>query len=109
MEQIVAIAKEAAEEKKAIEVKILDMNGISGITDYFLICSGQTPVQVRAIADNILDKAQIAEVPLPNKEGYQDGRWILLDFGSMVVHIMHQTERDFYALEKLWHDAKIIN
>jgi ribosome-associated protein len=108
MEQLLAIAKEAAEEKKAIDLTILDLRGVSGVTDYFLICSGQTPVQVRSIADNILDQVKLAENSLPCKEGFQEGRWILLDFGSMVVHVMHQTERDFYALEKLWHDAKVI-
>jgi ribosome-associated protein len=99
---------EAVVEKKAIEPLVLDLNGVSGVTDFFLICSGSSTVQVRAIADSISDKLKELELPLVTKEGYADGRWILMDFGSVVVHNMYQTEREFYALEKLWHDAKSI-
>ena len=103
-----SLAKEAVEEKKALNPVILDLNGVSKVTDYFLICSGQSPVQVRSIADNILDKMKDEGIHLPKKEGYQEGRWILLDFGHMVVHIMQPDERNFYALENLWHDAKVL-
>ena len=105
MEPIINIAAAAVTEKKAIDPVLLNVNGLSDVTDYFLICSGQTPIQVRAIADNLSDRSTAAGVGLPKKEGYQDGRWILMDFGSLVVHIMNQSERDFYALEKLWRDA----
>lgn len=99
---------EAVKEKKAIDPVILDLNGVSGVTDYFLICSGNSTVQVRAIADNISDKLKEKNLPAIVKEGYADGRWILMDFGNIVVHIMYQTEREFYALEKLWHDARAL-
>ncbi len=109
MNKLLLLAKEAADEKKALNPLILDLREISGITDYFLICSGQNPVQIRTIADNILDKLRTEWPQLPFKEGYQDGRWILLDFGEFVVHVMHQEEREFYALEHLWHDAKPVS
>lgn len=99
---------EAMLEKKALDPVILDVRSVSGVTDFFLICSGNTPVQVKAIADNIDDKHEEAGLVCPLKEGYAEGRWVLMDFGNMVVHVMHQTERDFYALEKLWHDAKMM-
>lgn len=108
MDSLIQTITDAVLEKKALEPIILDLKEISGVTDYFLICSGNTPVQVRSIADNINDKLKESGLPQPNKEGYADGRWVLLDFGYLVVHIMNQTERDFYALEKLWHDAKTI-
>lgn len=112
MDNLQAILIEAINEKKAIDPIVLDLTNISGVTDYFIICSGTSPVQVRAIADNIIDKykeaANQSDITLPNREGYNDGRWILIDFGNIVVHVMHQDEREFYALEKLWHDAKII-
>lgn len=108
MEQLLKLVEEAAFEKKAFEPTLLDLRGISGIADYFFICSGQTPVQVRAIADAISDKLEAAGITLPLKEGYHDSRWILLDCGSLVIHILHQQEREFYALENLWHDAKVI-
>jgi ribosome-associated protein len=106
--ELLKIALEACKAKKGINPVILDLNGISGVTDYFLICSGNTPVQVRAIADHIVDTLREAGLGSPLKEGYAEGRWILLDCGAVIIHILHQNERDFYALENLWHDAKIV-
>jgi ribosome-associated protein len=108
MEKLLAAAWEAALEKKAENPLMLNLVGLSDVADYFLICSGQTPVQVRAIADNIRDRLRNAGYPMPPKEGFQDGRWVLLDFGPFVAHIFHQPEREFYSLEDLWHDAKRI-
>lgn len=107
-QELLKIAFNAVEEKKAYNPLIMDLNGISGVTDYFLICSGNTPVQVRAIADNVADKLLEAGISTARKEGYAEGRWVLLDFGSVIIHILHQDERDFYNLENLWHDAKIM-
>jgi ribosome-associated protein len=109
MEQLLEIVKEAVDEKKAIDPVILNLHDISNVTDYFLICSGKTTIQVRSIADNIIDKMNKAGLYQPLKEGYHEGRWILLDFGNVVVHIMQEAEREFYALENLWHDAKVLN
>lgn len=106
--KILKIALEAAAEKKAINPVIMDMNGVSGVTDFFLVCSGNSSVQVRAIADNVVDRMIEAKLEPPRKEGYSEGRWVLLDFGSIIVHIMNQEEREFYALESLWHDAKVV-
>lgn len=108
MEQLLEIAINAALEKKAINPVILDLRNLSGVTDFFLICSGQNQVQVRSIADNILDKVSEYGFKLPVKEGYQSGSWILLDFGQLVIHILQEQERQFYALEQLWHDAKMM-
>jgi ribosome-associated protein len=109
MEPLLTIIKEAAEEKKAIDPVILNLHNISNVTDYFFICSGKNAVQVRSITDNIIDKINETGIRQPLKEGYQEGRWILLDFGNVVVHIMQETDRVFYALENLWHDAKVLN
>lgn len=109
MEQVLEIVKEAVDEKKAIDPVILNLHGLSNITDYFLICSGKTSIQVRSIADNIIDKMNAAGLYQPLQEGYHEGRWILLDFGNVVVHIMQEADREFYALENLWHDAKVLN
>jgi ribosome-associated protein len=113
MERILALIKEAVDEKKAIDPVILNLQNISDVTDYFLICSGKTAIQVRSIADNIIDKLNELGLQQPfqqtPKEGYQEGRWILLDFGNVVVHVMQEADRDFYALENLWHDAKVLH
>ena len=109
MERILALAKQAIDEKKAINPVVLDLQGISNVTDYFLICSGKTTIQVRSIADNIIDKMMENGLQVPIKEGYHEGRWILLDFGNVVVHVMQETDRDFYSLENLWHDAEVLD
>ncbi|HBE77424.1 MAG TPA: ribosome silencing factor [Firmicutes bacterium] len=109
MEPLLAILREAVDEKKAIDPVVLDLKNISSITDYFLICSGKTGVQVRSIVDNIMDKLSEAGIEQPSKEGYPEARWILLDFGNVVVHVMQETDREFYGLENLWHDAKLLN
>jgi ribosome-associated protein len=106
---LLKIVLEACEAKKAEQPLLLDLQGLSDVADYFLICSGNTPVQVRAITDHILDQIGAAGIALPRKEGYTEGRWVLLDFGGVIIHIMHQSEREFYALENLWRDAKIMN
>ncbi len=108
MDHLLEIAYNAAVEKKAVSPVILDLRNLSGVTDFFLICSGQNQVQVRAVADNILEKIEESGLKLPQKEGYQDGVWVLLDFGYLVIHILQEWERQFYALEQLWHDAKVL-
>ena len=108
-DNLLMLLLEAVKEKKAINPVILDLKDISSVTDYFLICSGRTAIQVRSIVDNILDKIMEAGIRIPVKEGYHEGHWILLDFGDIVVHIMQETDRDFYALESLWHDAEVLN
>ena len=97
---------ELALQKKANRVKILDVHKITSMTDYFVICSGNSDVQVKAITDHIVD--DIAEVERPfNREGYDTREWILLDYINVVVHVFHESSRDFYDLERLWIDAEI--
>jgi iojap-like ribosome-associated protein len=99
----------AADNKKAIDIKVLDITDISPITDYFVICSGSSTIQVKAIAEEIEDKLLGKGYNLYHKEGYNTSRWILLDFGNVIVHVFHREEREFYNLERLWADAEVIN
>ncbi len=94
-------------EKKAEDVLILDLREITTITDYFIICTGQTDVQVKAISDNIIDKLADQNIKVWHKEGYESLNWVLLDLVDVVVHIFLPEIREFYALEKLWGDAEI--
>jgi len=98
-------AGEYALEKKANDVIVLDLRNLTSITDYFVICSGDADVQVRAIARNIIDNLENQDVQVWHVEGYEAGRWILLDFVDVVVHIFLQEARQFYGLERLWGDA----
>jgi ribosome-associated protein len=95
----------AAEGRKAQEFRVLELGQISSLADYFLICSGNSERQVRAIADAIVETLRAEKVRPHHVEGHQHGRWVLLDYGDFVVHVFEQSTRALYALEKLWADA----
>ena len=97
----------AADEKKARDIVQMDMIGLMSTNDYFVICSANTATQVRAIADNIEEKMEEVGISFLHKEGYREGEWILLDYGDTVAHIFQQEAREYYALERLWGDAKL--
>lgn len=93
--------------KKAFDVKILDLRKLSTFTDFFVICSVQVDIHAKAVADSILENLGKKGIKVWHNEGYQTSRWILLDYVDVVVHIFLRETREFYALEKLWGDAKI--
>jgi len=97
----------AAADKKASEVITMDMRGVMFSTDYFVVCSAQTATQVRAIADNIDEELGKEGIHFSHREGYHEGEWILLDYGDVVAHIFKEENRQYYALEQLWSEAKI--
>ncbi len=94
-----------AEDKKAKNVISLNLEGISAMTDYFLICSGNSSVHMKTIARELKKEMVGRGVPLLNTSDFLNNHWILLDFGSVVVHIFSEEARRFYQLEKLWADA----
>ena len=90
--------------KKALKLNVLDVRGLSSVTDYFVICSGNSEPQIKAISDNI-SKGTIKK---PHHiEGYENKNWILLDYFDIIVHIFKTEDRDYYDLERLWADAPI--
>jgi ribosome-associated protein len=93
--------------KKAEDVVLLDVHGLSDVTDYFVLFTGSTQIQVQAIADAILDGAVASRRKPLHVEGRDLGRWALLDFVDVVVHVMQPEARSFYSLERLWGDAPI--
>jgi ribosome-associated protein len=95
----------AAEDRKAINLKVLHLEKVSDFTDYFVIASGASERQVQAIADHVLERLRAEGVRPLHVEGYQRGQWVLLDFGDLVVHVFQEEPRRFYALERLWGDA----
>ncbi len=95
----------AAIDKKAENVKILDLTELSGFTDYFVICSGMSDRQVQSIADAIENSMDSAGSDSLSIEGYCDGRWVVMDFGYVVIHIFLDALREYYDLENLWADA----
>lgn len=92
-------------EKKGQQIISLDLRGISVVADFFLVATASNTPQAKAIADHVKDKlAEEAILPL-RVEGYREGRWILLDYGTMIIHIFQEEERQYYNLERLWGDA----
>lgn len=102
------IAKDALEDKKAEDIKILDIKNISNIADCFIIASGSNPNQLRAMASNVEEKLFKAGCKLHHSEGYNGAAWILLDYGELLVHLFNREQREFYSLERVWADAKEI-
>ena len=92
-------------EKKAIDIISLDLRGLSSVSDYYLICSADSEPQVKAISDNI--KNNTLNKPF-HLEGYEQFRWVLLDYGEIMVHIFRTKDREYYKLEKLWADAELL-
>ena len=95
----------AADDRKAVDLKVLHLEKISDFTDYFLICSGTSERQVQAIADAVQEKMRGDRVRPLHVEGYNRAQWVLLDYGDFVVHVFQEEPRRFYSLERLWGDA----
>jgi len=91
--------------KKAIDVVVLDISHLTIIADYFVIASGNTEIQVRALCDELLKSLRQQGVDVRRQEGYRHGRWVVLDYGDVIVHLFHREDRAFYNLERLWADS----
>ena len=102
-------AASAAGDKKADDILIMDLREISLIADYFIISSGRSTTQVKAIADHVEESLTEAGYSLLRREGYNQARWILLDYGDIIVHVFLEEVRRFYDLERLWGDAPVID
>ena len=98
----------AAEEKKAMDIVVLNLKNISLIADYFVICHGNSDTQVQAIADEVRKKADENGLFVRGVEGLETARWVLIDLVDVVVHVFHRDEREYYNLERLWSDAKVV-
>lgn len=106
---MVDIITSAAAEKKANDIKILNVSDLSPITDYFVICSANSTTQVKAIADEMEYKMKEAGYDISHREGYSTASWILLDFQSVIAHVFKSEDREFYDIERLWADAEVIS
>jgi ribosome-associated protein len=102
----VAVALEAAEGKQARDITVLDLRKALGFTDFFIICSGTNPRQIRAIADAVIEKLRGEGIRPAHVEGYERSEWILIDYFDFIVHVFSEETRTFYALERLWGNAE---
>jgi len=104
--QLALLAAEVCDEKKAKEIIVLDVRKITSISDYFIVCSTSNERQARAIADDMRVRMKGLGKREMGVEGIEDARWVLQDFGDIVLHIFHESQREFYDIEGLWADAK---
>lgn len=107
--QLLLTAVKAADDKRAEDIVVLNMQGISLIADYFLICHGNSDKQVQAIARELKEKANEEGYDVKRMEGFDEAKWVLVDLGDVVAHVFHREERSYYNLERLWGDAPIEN
>lgn len=102
------VAARAAESKKATDIQVLDLTGITSFADYFVICTGANQRQIQAIADEVGQQLKRTG-ELPNSvEGYSQAEWVLADYGDLLVHIFSPKSREYYGLERLWRNAKTV-
>ncbi|PHK49716.1 ribosome silencing factor [Staphylococcus edaphicus] len=106
-DQLLSLAVEATENKKAEDIISLNMQGISDMTDYFVVCHGNNEKQVQSIARAVKDAANESDIEVKRMEGFNEARWILIDLANVVVHVFHKDERDYYNIEKLYRDAPL--
>lgn len=103
--QRVREAVSAADDRKAVELKVLYLQKVTDFTDYFIVCSGTSERQVQAIADAVQERLRANRVRPLHVEGYNRAQWVLIDYGDLVVHVFQEEPRRYYALERLWGDA----
>ena len=102
------LAVEALDDKKAEDIKVIDISKVSVIADYFVIASGSSNSQVTALVDNVEEKMHKAGYMQKQREGQNSGTWVLLDYGDVIVHVFDTESRSFYNLERIWSDGKQI-
>jgi ribosome-associated protein len=107
--ELLVKAVKAADDKRAEDIVVLNMKGISLVADYFIICHGNSDKQVQAIAREMKEKVGESGYNINRIEGFDEARWILVDLGDVVAHIFHKDERGYYNLERLWGDAPLEN
>ena len=99
-----AVCKEL-DERKAVDITVLNVSHLPVVADYFVICTARSNKQVKALAEYVSEKLEDAGVPTLRSDGVREGKWAVLDFGSVIVHVFNDDTRMFYCLEKLWTDG----
>lgn len=107
-EKLMNIVVDVIKDKKGHDVTALNLEGLSLMADYFVICHGNSTTQVQSIASEVKQKAEENEIEIRRMEGYDGGRWVLMDLSDVIVHIFHREDREYYNLERLWSDATIV-
>ena len=103
--EIAILAAKALDAKRAKDITVLKVDEMTVITDYMVIATGRSVPQVKALADNVEEELGKLELDPKRREGYTEGRWCVLDYGDVMVHVFHEQDREYYQLERLWADG----
>lgn len=107
-EKLMNVVVKAMDDKKAMNIMALNLQGISLVADYFVICHGNSDTQVQAIANEVRKQSEEHGNRVRRTEGFDSARWVLVDLGDVVVHVFHREDREYYNIERLWSDAKVV-
>ena len=107
--EVAALAAKALDDKKGVDIRLLEIAQVTSLADHFLICTGTSSTHVKALCDSVEKALDEAGEPALRREGHRSGTWVLLDYGCLVVHVFTEETRQFYDLERLWNDAKKVD
>ena len=107
--QVTKIAFDAMEDKKGVNIKVIDISSISILADYFIIAGGTNENQVKALADNVEEELAKAGIMPKQIEGYNNANWILMDYQDVIIHIFNEQDRLFFDLERIWSDGQLVD
>ena len=107
--EVAALAAKALDDKKGVDIRLLEIAQVTSLADHFLICTGTSSTHVKALCDSVEKALDEAGEPALRREGHRSGTWALLDYGCRVVHVFTEETRQFYDLERLWNDAKKVD
>ena len=107
--EVAAIAAKALDSKLGKDISLIEITDVSTLADYFLICTATSNTHVKTLCDAVEEAMDAAGEPMLSREGHRSGTWVLMDFGSVVVHVFTAETRSFYDLERLWQDGKTVN
>ncbi len=106
--ELATVAAKALDDKKGLDIKVLEIEKVSSLADHFVICTGGSNTHVKTLCDAVEKAMDATGEPTLRREGHRSGTWVLLDFGCLVVHVFTEDTRKFYDLERLWRDATVI-
>lgn len=109
VKEMARLAIEALEDKKAEDIRVIDISQVSVIADYFIIANGTNKSQIQTLSDAVEEKLGRAGYLMKQKEGFRNANWVLLDFGDIIVHVFDKENRLFYDLERIWRDGKSVD
>ena len=107
--EVAALAVKALDDRNGVDIRVLEIRDVTTLADHFVICTGTSSTHVKALCDSVEKTMDESGEPVLRREGHRSGTWVLLDYGCLVVHVFTEETRQFYDLERLWNDARVVD